>query len=365
MSNNTVDDNKQQMRKIPFEKSFASHPHSSEWDYNSNEMNPEDVSKNSHIIYQFKCKECSHTFKARLSDVSKGGWCPYCSVPCHKLCENLECEKCFEKSFASHPHSLEWDYTSNKITPREALKKSNIKYWFKCKECSHSFGSTLHDVSKGSWCAYCGNKKLCENLECEKCYDKSFASHPRSLEWDYTSNKIIPRKTFKNSNTEYQFKCKECNHTFKARLNSVSKGSWCPKCPNKTEEKFYEIMSKIYPDIKYQHKLCKNPETGRYFPYDFCILNLKIIIEIDGEQHFNQISNWKCPEDTRKRDLYKMNYANENGFSVIRILQKDILLDTYNWSNEIKKQISRIQENSFSQCIFICRNNEYNIFCEI
>lgn len=29
------------------------------------------------------------------------GWCPYCSNPPQRLCENDECKECFEKSFAS------------------------------------------------------------------------------------------------------------------------------------------------------------------------------------------------------------------------------------------------------------------------
>ena len=38
---------------------------------------------------------------------------------------------------------------------------------------------------------------------------------------------------------------------------------------------------------------------------------LKIIIELDGPQHFIQIMNWKSPEETRKGDIYKMKCAGE------------------------------------------------------
>lgn len=43
----------------------------------------------------------------------------------------------------------------------------------------------------------------------------------------------------------------------------------------------------------------------------------------------------ETPEDSRKRDIYKMKCANENGFSVIRLLQEDVLFDKYYWLNEL------------------------------
>jgi hypothetical protein len=46
-------------------------------------------------------------------------------------------------------------------------------------------------------------------------------------------------------------------------------------------------------------------------------------------------SKVETPEDSRKRDIYKMKCANENGFSVIRLLQEDVLFDKYYWLNEL------------------------------
>jgi very-short-patch-repair endonuclease len=97
-------------------------------------------------------------------------------------------------------------------------------------------------------------------------------------------------------------------------------------------------------------------------PYDFVIEELNIIIEIDGEQHFKQISNWTSPEIQIEKDKYKMNCANENGFSIIRLLQIDISKDKYDWLNEIQISILKIINEKTVQNIFICKNNEYKIF---
>ncbi|MFN3135355.1 MAG: DUF559 domain-containing protein, partial [Candidatus Kryptonium sp.] len=62
---------------------------------------------------------------------------------------------------------------------------------------------------------------------------------------------------------------------------------------------------------KHQAKFewCCNPKTGRILPFDFCIEEKKVIIEVDGPQHFEQISNWTSPEKQKDRDFYKIKQA--------------------------------------------------------
>ena len=69
---------------------------------------------------------------------------------------------------------------------------------------------------------------------------------------------------------------------------------------------------------------CKN-SNGHILPYDFCIEENNIIIELDGAQHFRQVRNWKSPEEQFENDKYKEKCANENSYSVIRLLQEDVL----------------------------------------
>ena len=115
---------------------------------------------------------------------------------------------------------------------------------------------------------------------------------------------------------------------------------------------------------------CKNKS---YLPFDFCLEEHKIIIELDGEQHFRQVSNWDSPEDTQIRDKYKMEQANKNGYSVIRILQEDVYFDKYDWVKELKDVIEKIKfkfninnndndNDNKIENIFLCKKNEYKIF---
>jgi very-short-patch-repair endonuclease len=88
----------------------------------------------------------------------------------------------------------------------------------------------------------------------------------------------------------------------------------------------------------------------------------KIIIELDGESHFIQIAKWKTPEHNKKRDLYKMKCANDNGYSVIRILQEDVYYNKYNWLEELINNINNIRDENRVQNIYMCKNNEYKDF---
>jgi hypothetical protein len=143
---------------------------------------------------------------------------------------------------------------------------------------------------------------LCENDNCKICFDKSFASHEKSKYW-LDRNEKSPRNTFLQSNKKCWFKC-ENNHEFESVLSTITTGRWCPKCKNKTEKKLLDILSEDY-DVLHQSKYdwCKNGETNKYLPFDFELIDYKIILELDGEQHFKQIANWKSPEETLKRDI--------------------------------------------------------------
>jgi very-short-patch-repair endonuclease len=143
--------------------------------------------------------------------------------------------------------------------------------------------------------------------------------------------------------------------------NITSNNQWCSICKNKTEQKLFDNLKIIYPSLIHQYKVewCKNKT---FLPFDFVLEEYNIIIELDGKQHFIQVKNWNSPEETHETDKYKMKCANDNKFSVIRILQEDVYYDTFNWLDELKDNIEKIKNENIIQNIFICKNNEYDIF---
>ena len=346
------------MKTIPYENSFACHPKSKFWSIERNNgLKPEDFALNSHKKCWFDC-ECGHPFDISLLNINQSNnWCPYCYN--RKLCGN--CDNCFNKSFASHPKSIHW-HIDNDCKPEEVLKGSEKKFYFNCDKCPHKLYMCLKNISsKGHWCSYCSHQKLCENNNCNMCNNNSFASVERSV---YLNNKTLnSRMLFKSTNKKYKFDCNKCNNIFEMPLSDVTNGIWCPYCVNKTEEKLYSEFSKYY-NVQRQYKpsWCKNQKTNRYLPFDFVLEDLNIIVEQDGPQHFKQISNWQMPELTKINDIYKIKCANENRFSIIRLLQKDIWHDKYDWLPELLENINKIVSEQRVQNIYMCKKDEYKDF---
>jgi very-short-patch-repair endonuclease len=347
------------MNTIPFEKSFASHSKAKFWS-TKNTGCATDYALNSHKKCWFDC-DCGHEFESTLLNINKGNnWCPYCYN--RKLCSN--CSTCFEKSFASHEKAKYWS-NKNELKPIEVLKGSEKKIYFNCDKCNHELLITLKQISsQGHWCSYCSHQKLCPDQECKMCYNNSFASIERSK---FLNDKTInPRMLFKSTNKKYKFHCDRCNNLFETPLSDITKGIWCSSCVNKTEEKLFNELIKLY-IIKRQFKpiWCKNVNTNKYLPFDFILEDFNIIIEQDGPQHFKQIGNWQSPELTNLNDIYKMKCANDNGFSVIRLLQKDIWHDRYDWLQELTNNINKIVLEDKVQNIYMCKKDEYKDFDKV
>ena len=166
-----------------------------------------------------------------------------------------------------------------------------------------------------------------------------------------------------NARTKIIIICKE-HGDFEQQPDSHLRGSGCPYCINKTEFILYEYIQLLNYTITKQFKKdwCKNNNTNKYLPFDFCIEEYKIIIELDGRQHFEQVWIWSSPEEQFENDKYKEKCANENGYSVIRLLQEDVFNDKYDWKTELVNNIEKMKTDNIIQNIYMCKNNEYKNF---
>jgi very-short-patch-repair endonuclease len=336
-------------------------------DYYVKENQPpiETITLHCNTRYKFKCSTCLHIIIQSPDGIFKGKWCNYCTGDA--LCPvDIDCEFCFKKSFASHPHSIHLSNPKEIENPKQYTLHSGQYTDFTCTDCNHSFNMRIADVSSGQWCPYCSwpTVKLCNQLpQCFHCYQRSIASHPLICYFDYENDNNIQIPEFicmfSNIHTLW-LKCNR-NHSFQITPTHLSQGRWCPDCRLKTEQKVYSWLCKIVLDLKRQFKpiWCKNPENNAQLSYDFNIESKKVIIEIDGNQHLIDIPLWKSlATDVIKRDKLKMDYAISNGYHIIRILQEDIWYDKYDWQSELLAKLLNLPE--IPSRIFMCKNNEYD-----
>ena len=98
-----------------------------------------------------------------------------------------------------------------------------------------------------------------------------------------------------------------------------------------------------------------------YYIFDIyieLINGVKIIIEIDGEQHYRRVSNWNIPLHNQIRDEIKQRLAGKNQHNLIRVNQEDIWLDKNNWENDIIEFINEKYENDDEIEIYNCADGE-------
>ena len=267
------------------------------------------------------------------------------------MCENKDCKDCFEKSFASHTKSNFWS-NDNILKARQVFKNSNKKFLFNCDKCNHKLNMNISSINKSNnWCVFCANQKLCENENCKNCFEKSFITNPKSKFWS-NKNILKPKDVFKSSDKKFIFDCNKCNNEFEISLDNITRNRWCPFCKNKTEGILFTWLKKNYKNIKHQVRFnwCKDK---RQLPFDFFLEDYNLFIELDGPQHFKQISNWKNPEETQKIDKFKMECALKNGYSLIRIKQDDVWNNKIDWKSILIKNIKKYDNN--------CITTLYNI----
>jgi very-short-patch-repair endonuclease len=226
-----------------------------------------------------------------------------------------------------------------------------------CNTCGCEFTQVPNSHLQGYGCDKCAHQINHENQKLSEDEIIKRAKKVHGDDCDY------PNINYINSQLPINIKCNQCNNTFQQLYtNHINQKQGCPYCScRKTEKIFHDFLRSIYPSTvrQFKQEWCKDKHC---LPYDECIPELKTIFELDGNQHFKQVMNWKSPEENQTTDKYKMKCANDNGYSLIRILQTDVLYDKYNWKDELVVNIEKIKKDNIVQNIYMCKNNEYQHF---
>ena len=233
----------------------------------------------------------------------------------------------------------------------------NTKVIIICKIHGEFLQRPYHHYN-GQGCNLCGIEKAREKMtsNTQDFIEKAIQKH--GDKYDYS------KVEYTNCKSNIIIICK--NHgDFEQQPSNHLNGQGCPLCVNKTESKLYEKLITIYPSLQTQFKedwCIKHHHRIYHLPYDFCIPEYKIIIELDGAQHFRQVRNWSTPEEQFENDKYKEECANQNGYSIIRLLQEDVFYDTYDWVKELCDAIEEVKSSEGITNVYLCKNDEYDQF---
>ncbi len=263
-----------------------------------------------------------------------------------RLCTDIECKECYEKSFASSDKAKYWSKQNDKY-PRDVFKSSNVKFIFDC-HCGHQFNSSLNHIANNQWCPYCAHRKLCSN-DCDSCFQNSFASSDKSIYWSKI-NKFNPREVFKSSHTKYIFDC-DCGHKFQSTLDNILKGNWCSYCANKKlcsndcDQCYIKSFASSDKSIFWSKKNTQNPRDIFKFSHNKFIFDCNCGHQFQSTL-YNINANW-CPYCANKKlcsndcdQCYQKSFASYD---------KAIY-----WSKKNNKKPIEVFKSSAAKFIFDC-----------
>ena len=277
-------------------------------------------------------------FEQDAKNHMEGQGCPECGIiqnsknKCHTLTDFL--------TYATETHGNKYDYS------KTVYKTSKEKVIIICKEHGE-FQQTPQAHKNGQGCPECSVYNRI--VDTEIFIRESKEKHGDT--YDYSETIYTKNKEKLNIICPY-------HGIFEQEASSHKNGHGCPLCINKTETLVYTFI-KQYESIILQFKAnwCKNI---RNLPFDLCIERLKIIIEIDGPQHFQTHTYFHqyTPYDVQhERDLFKQKCAIENGYSIIRMVQDEIFNNRFNWQKILMLQISNIHDCGV---YYISHDDKYN-----
>jgi len=307
----------------------------SRWDYNLNHCKPSEVNyKTSKKIYlKYPVNKHSSELKSFVSFANGNG-----SIDC-KMCDSLAqwgIDNLGEDFLEKY-----WDYEKNIVNPWE-IKKGSTKnaIFIKCQEKDYhgSYKTTCRQFSCDGRCPYC-NKNSGKIHK----YDSLGSLYPEVFNIWSDKNDISPYKYAPSTHNEVLWKCPEEKHEdYKRSIDTSNNCKFrCPECTRERIESILQEKVRLYVEgfgytILHEHKctiIPKNPKskTNNTMPFDNEVVDLKLIIEIMGEQHysisgFHKMSakhNNTTPEYElhyqKVRDRYKRIFAKSQGYFYLEV----------------------------------------------
>ena len=251
------------------------------------------------------------------------------------------CMKCYGTPKHTYKYVEDYFEKNNCILISDEYQGNLENLEYIC-ECGNYSEITFGNFQNGHRCMKCSGKEKYTYEYVKKCFE----------DISYTLINI----EYIGCNDKLSYICNK-NHNNVTNFTKFITGYRCPKCLYKTEQIVNKFLEENYKNVIHQAKFnwCKNKT---YLPFDFLLDDQKLLIEVDGKQHFIQVSNWISPEKTQERDIFKMKLAIDHDYSIIRISQEDIYNNTIDWKEMLKKNIKKYKK---PKIIYIGENPELYI----
>lgn len=187
-------------------------------------------------------------------------------------------------------------------------------------ECGHKFYMRPSDFLTGQRCPLCKYDRM--KLKITKSHEM-FTDEIKTL----YGNRYTVLGKYKTARIHIEIKCNDCGYIWDITPDSILRGHGCPKCASSKGEKAISSFLDNN-NIKYETEktfaTCRNVKP---LPFDFYLSKHNILIEYDGEHHFQPVNFGGCTDEvaeeghkaTVRNDIIKDQYAKDNNIKLIRI----------------------------------------------
>jgi hypothetical protein len=301
------------------------------WDYELNDCKPSEILYGTANKYHFKCSEGLH--ESELKSISS-----YTNEKSNMLCN--QCNSFAQWGIDNIGEDFldkYWDWEKNSISPWKTSRGTDKKVYIKCQEKDYhgSYKTSCNTfTSRESRCPYCNSKEI-------HLLDSLGTLYPEVLDIWSDNNKNSPYEYAPMSMKIAYFKCLENKHpNYKRKIATSTLCNFkCPECVRERDESFLQEKVRLYLEslnynVLHEHNctiIPKNPKTKMNLPYDNEVVELKLIIEIHGMQHYElsgfhqtaaKHNNTTLEEELnyqKLKDRYKRMYAKHQGYFYLEI----------------------------------------------
>ena len=269
-----------------------------QWDREKNgALLPSMVSAGSNQSAWWKCGK-GHSWRASISNRSKGRGCPYCAGRKVLPGYNDLASRFPDLAAQWHP-----DKNGGEL-PDRVTTRSGKCVWWRC-ERGHAWRATVASRTSGGGCPFCAGKRVLIGFN-----DLASVHQDLAKQWHPLKNgHLTPYHVTAGSGKKVWWLC-EKGHEWRATVASRAQGCGCPKCFPATsfaEQAIYfycSRMFKAYNRFRYQGR-----EVDIFLP------DLSVAIEHDGPMHER--------EEVRASDLAKDKLLSRHHIFLYRVKTGD------------------------------------------
>lgn len=288
-----------------------------DWDIEANyPLTPMDIVYGSHEKVHWVCKICGHHWDTAVSErTSHGRGCPECGKIKQGISKRRNLILKIGSLADTNPElAEEWHPIKNAdLTPNDVTAGSETIAWWKCRVCGHEWEKRIASRNSGLGCPACANRAVNKGVN-----DLATKRPDLAVEFNNGENGITASEVVYSTSNKYNWKCSVCGHVWSTSCEKRVSGTGCPVCSGSYGEKaLYSLLDVKRVPFEYQKKF--NNIQVSFFPFDFYVPSSRVVIEIDGEQHFRERTGWGSLERVCKKDNLKSKFCLAYNYYLLRI----------------------------------------------